>query len=295
MRALIFCIFLFQTTAFAKLNVLTTTSNLKSIVELIGGNKVKVESFAKGSQDPHYLQAKPSYSFKASKADLLVSIGLSLEDAWLPLIVRGSRNPKLRIGESARLVTSEFVDLLEATNKQVSRAEGDVHSEGNPHYMLSPRRSILVAKAVTDKLSSLDKVNKKYYVNNFNEFKKKMIESILKWRGLIKRNIKVITYHKTLTYFYNDFDILNVDVLEPKPGVPPTAFHIMKVIKKIKLNKIKNVLVENYFASTIANRIKVEVKNIKVSNVAVAVGGKKGINNIFDLYDSIIQELRESE
>lgn len=276
--------------SFAKLSVFTTTTNLADIVKQIGGDKIEVTSFCKGVQDPHFLEAKPSYTVKLSRADLLVSVGGGLEVGWLPLVVRGSRNPKVRIGQRARLVAADFVHMLHEEKEEISRAMGDVHPEGNPHFMVSPVESVKVAKAVSDKLSELDSENKKIYETNFKKFESSISKFLNDHK--LKGNNKVISYHKTLTYFYRDFNIENVDVLEPKPGIPPTASHIIKLIKKIKAQKIKKIIIENYFDDVVAKRIKKEVPDVEITTVAVAVDGKDGIGNIFDLYNHLIKAVR---
>ncbi|MFZ8934426.1 MAG: metal ABC transporter substrate-binding protein [Bacteriovoracaceae bacterium] len=281
----------FSLTAHSTINVLTTTTNLADIVRQIGGDKVDVESLCKGIQDPHYLEAKPSYTFKLSKADLLISIGAGLEVGWLPLVIRGSRNPNIREGQPGHLIASQVVNLLEVDDENISRSKGDVHPEGNPHFMLSPHKSIEVAKAISSKLSDLDLANKEVYEKNANNFEEKMRSLIKEWKAKIPKGFKVISYHKTLTYFYEDFEIVNVDVLEPKPGIPPTASHILGVIDKLKSQKIKKIIVENYFDETVAKRVKKEVPDVQIELVPVAVSGKKGIQDIFSLYEYLVSRI----
>lgn len=275
-------------TGFAELKVFTTTENLADVVRQVGGDKVSVESLCKGTQDPHYLEAKPSYTFKLSKADLLVSIGAGLEDAWLSLVVRGSRNPKLREGNKGRLVASEGLALAEATEEAVSRADGDVHPEGNPHFMLGPSKSIEIANAVSKRLGELDPKNAAEYSQRAGEYSKSIEKRLKIWKKRIASGLKVISYHKTLTYFYSEFGIDSVDVLEPKPGIPPSAAHVIKLIKKVKERKIKTIVIENYFDDAIARRIKKEVPSIRIVTVPVSVHGTGDVKNLFDLYENLI-------
>ncbi len=275
----------------ARLVVFTTTTNLADVVRQVGGDAVKIESLCKGTQDPHYLEAKPSYTFKLSKADLLISVGAGLEEGWLPLVVRGSRNPRLRIGQAGRLVASSFVEVLEKSSRSVSRAEGDVHPEGNPHFMLSPLRSIDVAKAVRDKLKELKPSKSQLFDQNTKRYERRMMKSFSVWKKKVVVGTKVISYHKTLTYFYRDFGINNIDVLEPKPGIPPTASHILKIISKVKGMKINRIVVENYFDNAVARRVVREVKGVSVHTVPVAVNGEKGIDSLFKLYDHLVAKL----
>ena len=291
MKFLLLLSFFFSGLAQAELSVITTTSNLADLVKQIGGDRVKVESLCRGVQDPHFLEAKPSYTFKLSKTDLLVSVGGGLEGGWLPLVIRGSRNPKLRVGQSRHLVAAAFVELLEQNPETISRSQGDVHPEGNPHFMLSPTKSVEVAKGISDKLLELDSKNSDFYQKNLKTYSETMDRKFMEWRKRIPRNLKVITYHKTLTYFYEDFGITNVDVLEPKPGIPPSASHVLKLISTMKKLKIKKIIVENYFDSSVAKRIKREIPDVKIEVVPVGVGGEEGVNSLFDLYDHLIAKI----
>jgi zinc/manganese transport system substrate-binding protein len=279
---------LLSSQAFASLKVFTTTTNLADLVRQIGGELVTVESLCKGTQDPHFLEAKPSYTFKLSRADLLVSVGASLEEGWLPLVIRGSRNPKLREGQAGHFEAAEFVKMLEV-KQEVTRAQGDVHPEGNPHFMLSPVRALDVAKGLKDKLIELDSANKVIYEKNFQSLTTRWNKKIAQWKLMIKEGMKVISYHKTLTYFYHDFAINNVDVLEPKPGIPPTASHIIKVINEIKDFNVEKIIVENYFDDAVAKKVKRSMPKVQVHKVPVAVDGAKGVNNLDNLYDYLIK------
>lgn len=283
---------LFSIAGHAKLKVYTTTTNLADIVKHVGGNDVEVESLCLGTQDPHFLEAKPSYTFKLSKADLLVSVGAGLEVGWLPLVVRGSRNPRLNIGETGRFVAADHIDTIEKVSGSVTRADGDIHPEGNPHFSLGPSRVIKLSRAIASKLSELEPKKKDVFTKNQNEFEKKMSEMINKWK-LVALKKKIISYHKTLSYFYDEFGISNIAVLEPKPGIPPSAAHILKVIKKIKEQKVELIIVENYFDDAVARRIQNEVKGIKVETVPVAVKGNSKIKDLFDLYELLLNKVKQ--
>lgn len=276
----------------SKLKVMTTTSDLKSLVETIGGDSVEVFSFCKGTQDPHYLEAKPSYMIKASKADLLISIGLELEVGWLPLVIRGARNPKIRPGQEGSLVVGDFIETLEKSSKEMTRADGDVHPEGNPHILLDPFNAILIAGKVKDKLSKIKSEDSALFEENLKKFKDGINLKMKLWKAQIPEGLKVVTYHKTMTYFYHRFGIENVAILEPKPGIPPTAGHILKVMKTAKKEGVQLALVENYFDPTVANRVAKDVPGMKVVIIPVAVEGEPGISNLIDLYDKLTQKIK---
>ncbi len=276
---------------YAKLYVVTSTTNLASLVKSIGGSEVDAFSFCKGTQDPHYLTARPSYMLKAAKADLLVSVGLELEIGWLPLIVRGSRNPKLLIGAPGRLVAGDYITPLEIPHGKISRAEGDVHPEGNPHFMLSPENALKVAVAIKDRLSLLAPESKSLFTHNYNQWKKKVLQKLVSWKQQIPAELKVITYHKTLTYFFHQFGIKNIAFLEPKPGVPPTAGHILEVIKLAKQQGVKLVLVENYFDPAVAEKVVRSMKGIEIKSIPVAVHGNQKVDDLISLYQFLVDSM----
>ena len=226
-----------------------------------------------------------------SRADLLINVGAGLEIGWLPLVVRGSRDPLLRPGKNGRLEVADFISLLDQP-KIISRAHGDVHPEGNPHFMLGPSYMLKAAEAIAKKLGNIDKANRRIYLDNYERFSEKIKGFIEKSRKKIKKGLKVITYHKTLTYFYRDFGIDNIDVIEPKPGISPSASHIIQLIKKIKKREVKKIFVENYFDDRIAQRIKRDVPSIEVSVIPVAVNGEKGVESILELYQLLVKKMR---
>lgn len=284
----IILLFLIPAFAFAKLNILTTTTDLKSLVQTIGGDKVDVDSICKGTQDPHYLEAKPSYSLKANKADLMISIGLDLEIGWLPLIIAGARNPDII---THHLVAGNFVDTIEKPTGPVSRSMGDVHPLGNPHILLDPLNAVKVAEKIRDRLIQMDKDNEAEYSKNFTDFSNLITEKMKVWG---KHNgKKVITYHPTLSYFFKRFGITNVSILEPKPGIPPSASHILDVMKIARQQNVQLALVENFFDVSVAERVAKDVPGMKVKSVAVSVEGADGVNSLVDLYDYLIKEIYE--
>ncbi len=291
MKLLFIYLILIPAVAYSKIDVVTTTTNLKDLVEQVGLKEVSVLSLSKGSQDPHYLEAKPSFIYNLSKADLLISIGAELEKAWLPLVIRGSRNPKLRVGGSRHLVASSYFSLLEKSLTPISKSMGDVHPEGNPHVMLSPSNSVIIAEKIYLKLSELVPEKQTFFKKNFESYKSKITEKLKSWKLKIKPGLKVMSYHKTLSYFYNEFSIENVDVLEPKPGIAPTSSHVIGLIAKIKKQNIKTIIVENYFGDAVAKRIQNAVPSIKIKKVAIAVGGHKKVNSLFELYESLVTSI----
>ena len=280
-------LFAFSLGSFGKINVITTTTNLKSLVELLGGDRVSVSSLCLGAQDPHFLQAKPSFMLKLSRADLLFSVGLELESAWLPLVVRGGRNPKLRPGGSGSLEVGSQIPAIERPTEEVTRADGDIHPSGNPHFMLDPLLAKKVSRSITEKLIETLPKDKVFFLKNLQKAHSLLDQKIKEIKTKLQESHKVITYHRTLSYFYKRFKITNIAFLEPKPGVPPTAKHILNVMKQAKEENVKVILVENYFDTAIAKKVSSKFENIKIISIPVAVNGSSEIHNLFELYDKI--------
>lgn len=292
-QTLLFAILCLSQNAFAKLTVVTTLPDLRALVEEVGGDNVVVESIAKGTQDPHYVEAKPSFMVRVSKADLIISIGLDLEVGWLPSVIQGARNPKIAKGKPGFLEVGPMVDPLEVPRGTVTRAEGDVHPFGNPHITLDPERMGKVAVIIGDRLAELDTDHATQYRANAKVLQKRLSDKIKLWQHRIDATkIKaIVTYHKTLTYFLNRFHIENPAFLEPKPGIPPTSGHIIEVIDLIKKQKIPLLLIENYFDPSVTNRIKQEVPSIRSETVAVSVDGAPNVKRIDDLYENLVRAI----
>lgn len=296
-RSVLFFILFVSSVAHSQLRVVTSTTDLAHVVSTIGGTHVQVDSIAKGTQDPHFIEAKPSYMVKLSKADLYVANGLDLEVGWLPSLLQGARNPKINKGQPGYIDASAAINPLEVPQGKISRADGDVHPEGNPHYMLSPDNSIKVAELITNKLSELKPEGRADFLKNNLLFKKRMLEKIKNWKSRIEKTKinEAITYHKTLNYFLNFFLIQNPITLEPKPGIPPTSQHIMKVLDIAKKHQIKLVLIENFFDTTAGKKLNESLPKIKVFSVAAQVGGTEKINSLEELYENLVRTFEEAQ
>lgn len=276
--------------AWAKLSVLTTTTDLGYLVREVGGDLVQVDSICKGTQDPHFIEAKPSYMVKASHADLIVAVGLELEVGYIPPILSGARNPKVNKNSTGYLEVGPSIHPIEIPTGSVTRAEGDVHPDGNPHFTLDPIRDGEAAQVIARRLSELDPPNAARYQANATAFQKRMEEKTKGWAARIEHTgtKKIVTYHKTLNYFFDRFHITNPIELEPKPGIPPTSGHTIEVIQTIRDQHVPLILVENYFDPSITRKIIQEVPTLKVATVAVAVDGAPGISSLDDLIENLV-------
>lgn len=280
----------------AKLNVVATTTDIGAIVKAVGGDDISLSVIAKGSQDPHYIEAKPSYMVKLRDADLLVSNGLSLEIGWLPSLIRGARNPKVNPGSPGNLELGSFIDPIEKPTQTLTRAMGDVHPDGNPHFTLDPVRDGDLAQHVAEKLGQMDNAHKDAFAKRAAAYKDNLDKKVKDWQArLDKTGIKeVVTYHPSLDYFADRFHIKIPINLEAKPGVPPTTAHILEVIDTVKKDKIKLILVDNFFDTHIADRVVQDAPTAHVASIGNAVDSAPGLNTTEDVIEQFVKAFEKA-
>ncbi len=272
--------------AASKLNVVTTTEDLAAISREIGRDRINVDSIAKGYQDPHFVEPKPSFLLKLQKADLLEVVGLQLEIGWLPPLQTQSRNGKIQVGGAGYIDLSQFCQILEIPTGQITRAMGDVHPLGNPHYWLDPNNGRRIAKALQDKFSELRPADAAYFAQNYTDFNGRLTAAEKHWEDQMApyRGRKVITYHRSWPNFCERFGLVVVEYVEPKPGIPPTPSHTLDVINTMKRENVKLILVEPYFDLRTPNSI-AQATSGQVLVLMPSVGGAKEITNYFQLFD----------
>jgi zinc/manganese transport system substrate-binding protein len=272
--------------AHAALRVITSTQDLASIVNEIGGDKVSVEALARGYQDPHQVEAKPSFVMKLHSADLLVVVGRELEMAWLPPLITQSRNSKIQPGNPAYLDASRTVRILDIPTGQITRAMGDVHPLGNPHYWLDPANGRRIAKAIQGKLSELNPADAAYFAQRYADFDRRLTAAESRWKGILApfKGTKVVTYHRSWSNFAEAFGLDVVGYVEPKPGIPPSPGHQLALTEEMKRQGIRIILVEPYFDLKTPNAI-ARNTGAKVLVVPPSVGGVKGTEDYIRLFD----------
>jgi ABC-type Zn uptake system ZnuABC Zn-binding protein ZnuA len=272
--------------AFAAINVVTSTQDLASIVKEVGGDKVTVESLAQGYQDPHFVEAKPSFILKLNRADLLVAVGRELEIGWLPPLITQSRNSKIQPGSAGYLDASQTAKILDIPTGQVTRAMGDVHPQGNPHYWLDPDNGRRVAQEVQRKLSELSRGDAAYFAQRYADFDRRLTEATKRWKTTMApyKGTKVVTYHRSWPNFADAFGLEVIGYVEPKPGIPPSPAHTLDLEQEMKRQNVKIVLVEPYFDLKTPNAIGRDT-GAKVLVMPPSVGGVKEINDYFQLFD----------
>ncbi|MCE1248754.1 MAG: metal ABC transporter substrate-binding protein [Firmicutes bacterium] len=277
--------------AFAKMNVVTTTPDLADIASNIGGDKITVVSIAKGYQDPHFVEAKPSFMTILAKADLYLVTGMELEQGWSPILEQGARNTAVMKGGASYIDCSSAIQPLEA-NVKADRSLGDVHPYGNPHYLLDPQNGIVVAGTIYKAFKKKDPANAAYYEANYKTFVSALTKKQIEWLKAMKpyKGLKVVTYHKTWVYFARRFGLDVVAQVEPKPGISPSPAHIASLIKMMKEQKVKVLIREPHFESKIPDMICRET-GAKQVVMPIMPGGVSGSNSYIGMFDFIINHL----
>ena len=269
-----------------KLNVIATTEDLASIAQEVGGDRISIDSIAKGYQDPHFVEPKPSFILKLQRADLLVVVGRELEIGWLPRLIQQSRNAKIQPGAAGYLDASGQVKILEIPQGQVTRAMGDVHPLGNPHYWLDPENGKGIARAIVETLSQLRPGDKAYFDQRLADFSNRLTEAEKRWVAALApyKGLKVVTYHRSFPNFTDRFGLDVMGYVEPRPGIPPSPSHTLELIQEMKRQSVKIIMVEPYFDLKTPNAIARDT-GAKVVVLAPSVGGVKEATTYFALFD----------
>jgi zinc/manganese transport system substrate-binding protein len=269
-----------------RLNVVATIEDLASIGREVGGDRIAVDSIARGYQDPHFVEAKPSFILKLQRADLVIVVGRELEIGWLPPLLQQSRNGKIQPGSPGYLDASLGATILEIPTGQITRAMGDVHPLGNPHYWLDPENGKRIAKEVADKLSELRPNDRAYFEQRRADFVTRLDSAERGWLAMMApyKGFKMVTYHRSFPNFAERFGLDIVGYVEPRPGIPPTPQHTLDLINEMKRDNVKLVLVEPYFDLKTPTAIGRET-GAQVIVMPPSVGGVKEVTDYFKLFD----------
>lgn len=278
--------------ALAQLRVVTTTQDLASIAREVGGDRVQVFAIARGYQDPHFVDPKPSFILELNRADLLIAVGRELEIGWLGPLITSSRNARLRPGEPGYLDASLNVRILEIPTGQITRAMGDVHPQGNPHYWLDPANGRLIAQAVRDRLSALAPGDAATFQRNYESFDRRLAAAEARWDAAMApyKGAKLVTYHRSWPNFMSRFGLDVIGYVEPKPGIPPSPAHTIALIGEMTAQGVKLIVVEPYFDKRTPQAIAAQVGGL-VLELAPSVGGQEGVDTYIDLFDRNIAQL----
>ena len=277
--------------AAAQIRVVATTPDLASVAREIGGDKVSVVALAKPTEDPHYVDAKPSHIVTLNRADALIEGGAELELGWLPPLLENSRNSKISAGAPGRIVASDGVKMLEIPTS-FDRSKGDVHSLGNPHFMIDPVTVRIVARNIADHFAQIDSKNAATYNGNLSRFNTKLDAKYAEWQKELApyRGARIVTYHKDFIYFADRFGLNIVDELEPKPGIAPSPAHLAQVIGKMKAGNAKVILVQPFqnrkTAETVARQT-----GATVLDTPEQPGAAPNTTTSFDMMDNLVHTL----
>jgi zinc/manganese transport system substrate-binding protein len=277
--------------AHAKLNVVATLPDFGSLAREIGGDKVDVTVMAKATEDPHFVDARPSFVVSMRNTDVLIDGGAELEIGWLPPLLQNARNPKIEIGKPGRVQASAGIRLMNVPTN-VTRAAGDVHALGNPHFTVDPIIAKAIAQHIAQSFSTLDAANAAVYDANCKKLEATINAKLQEWGTTLLpfKGQNVVAYHDSWVYFAHRFG-LNIDIfLEPKPGIPPSPSHLTEVIAQMKAQKIKVILVEPFHDRRIAEKV-ASATGAKVVEFAQFPGGLPGTDTYVKLIDTLVSRL----
>ena len=262
-----------------KLRVVVTIPDLKSLTEAVGGDLVEVDALTRGTQNFHEAEVRPSMMLKLRRADALVENGAEL-DLWADVAVLGANNPNIVRGAAGRIEISRGIPLLEVPSTRVDRSMGDVHPLGNPHFSLDPGLAPVITQNIVDGLSRLSPDDRPTFERNRRAFLERLGEEMGRWTKLMEpvRGAKVVAYHPDVIYFLTRFGLVQVGTLEDRPGIPPSPQHLVQIIRQMKAEGIKVILVEPWNDFKLAQRV-AEEAGAKAYVFASAVGGVKGTDN----------------
>ncbi|HET6414556.1 MAG TPA: metal ABC transporter substrate-binding protein [Anaeromyxobacter sp.] len=276
----------------AALHVVTTVEGLAALVGEVGGDRVSVESLSKGVSDPHFVDANPMLAVKLRNASLLVDVGLELEIGWLPPLVTQARNPDIRPGEKGRLTAASAIQVLDVPTGPVDRSMGDLHPQGNPHFLNDPRRGLEVAAAIAARLSELDPTGAATYRSRLEAFRGRLEERMAAWDKELApfRGRKIFTQHRTLTYFLDYSGLVDAGEMEPRPGVPPPPSHLAELVEIARAQKVTEIVVENFYDAKSAEVV-ARHSGAKVVQIPGDVGGDPGARTYVDYVDEVVSRI----
>lgn len=279
----------------ADLKVVATVPDLAALAKEIGGARADVSAIALPTQDPHFVDARPSLLVTLSKADLLLAVGLDLEVGWLPTLQVGARNAKIQAGARGFLDCSTLVSLLEVPTQKVDRSMGDIHPGGNPHYFYDPRSGVALARGIATRMAELDPPNRDHYLDRGKGVAERLEAAIAGWEKRLAplRGTPIITYHRSWTYFAAWLGLEQVEWLEPKPGIAPNPTHVAHVLATARARKVRLILQETYFPDNLTRLLadKIPARVVRVPAGAAYASGQTYQARIEALVTALAREL----
>lgn len=277
------------------LAVVATVPDLAAIAAEVGRERVKVTTLALPSQDPHFVDARPNLALELSRADALLLVGLDLEVGWLPVLLTGSRNPRIQVGAAGYIDASTFVPVLEVPTQKLDRAMGDIHPGGNPHYLYDPRNAVRVALGLSSRFAALDPANAQVYVANAQDFQRRVEAARTSWeqRAAGLRGAKVVTYHRSFVYLADWLGLQIVDTIEPKPGIPPSPASLAQLLTTMQASGVQLILQEEFSPATTAElvRSKSGAKLVRIPGGTNHAAGETYLQHVQGWVDALVAAL----
>lgn len=291
MKKILLLTLILSASLFARISVVATYPYLGKLIEAVGGEHVKVKVLASAKFDPHFIIPKPSLIPAIARADILVANGAGLEIGWLPPLLKRANNPKVRIGADGFVDVSRAVHLIDKP-KAISRAYGDVHPEGNPHFDTDPHNLLPIAVYIAKKLSAIDSTHAQTYAQNLSHFQAAWKHYLKTFDATMKpcRGKKVVQYHELFNYLLKRYGIRSVANIEPLPGIAPSSKHTMELIMKMKREHIGTILQDPYHEKKTATFIASKT-GARVVILPHDVGALKGTESLEAFYNTIAERL----
>ena len=277
--------------AFTALNIFTCTPEWGALSKELAGDKANVYIATNALQDPHHVEARPSLIARARSADLVVCTGAQLEIGWLPLVMAQAGNSKIQVGQPGYFEASRLVTMLEVPSS-VDRSQGDVHPGGNPHIHLDPRNISKIASALAERMAQLDSADADGYRGRAQKFLERWQQAITRWEkeAAPVKGMKVVVYHKNMTYLDAWLGIREVGEIEPKPGLPPTTAHLSELLGRLEKEPAKAVVRAAYNEPRAVEWLSQQAR-IPAVMLPFTVGGTDKAKDLFGLFDDTIERL----
>ena len=281
--------------ASAKLRVVATTPDLGALASAVGGSEIEMTTLVRPTEDPHFVEPKPSLIVKLNRADVLIQGGAELEDGWLKPLVQGARNPKINVGAPGNILANKGVPMLEVPTS-LDRSKGDIHAGGNPHYLVDPVNAKLAAATIMEGFAKLDPGSAEVYRANYSRFATALDAKLAEWQKLLDpcKGQCVVAYHNSWVYFAKRFGFTIDLFLEPKPGIPPSPGHLGNIISKMKQEQAHVIIADSYLDRRTADAVAARTDAVVVE-VSHFPGGIKGTEQGYiALLDRIVSDLAKA-
>lgn len=278
--------------ASAQLKVVTSTTDLYDIAKAVGGDRIAASHIGEGYQDPHFIEAKPSFVLRLRNADVWAYVGLDLEIGWMPLLLDGARNAKINAGGAGHVDVSRAIPVIDVPTGQLDRSMGDVHTQGNPHYWLDPENGRRIARLFAAKFSQLDPKNAAFFQANTKAWEERLNAAEAAWAGDLAaiKGKPVVAWHTSWRYFAVYTGMKIVAYMEPKPGVPPSPAHLLEVVRAVKASGAKAIIMEPFYDHKLADLVARQT-GARVLILPPSVGGAPAATDYIQLMRHDITQL----